>query len=193
MNESAYNELPAYLKGWEVCLLPFAMNESTKFISPTKVLEYMAVDKAIVSTPITDVMKPYGDFVRIGDTPAEFIRQCDEALSASQEDREFRIAAGRAVLAQTSWDRTADAMDALIDRGRSQKGASLGMEAEEPIVVAGAGPTGLSAAYHLGPPGGEEWPGWGCWTRADTRGNPARAYAPDPPDTGLASRTLAAG
>jgi hypothetical protein len=64
-----------FLAGWDVCLLPFALNESTKFISPTKVLEYMAAELPSVSTPITDVKVPYGDVVAIADTPARIHRR----------------------------------------------------------------------------------------------------------------------
>jgi hypothetical protein len=58
MGQRTYDELPKFLAGWDVCLLPFALNESTKFISPTKVLEYMAAELPSVSTPITDVKVP---------------------------------------------------------------------------------------------------------------------------------------
>ena len=64
-----YDELPAYLAGWDVCLLPFAQNRSTEFISPTKTLEYFAAQRPVVSTPITDVAEPYGEIVRLADTP----------------------------------------------------------------------------------------------------------------------------
>ena len=56
-----YNELPAYLSGWDVALMPFAMNESTKYISPTKTPEYLAAGKCVISTPIRDVVRPYGE------------------------------------------------------------------------------------------------------------------------------------
>jgi UDP-galactopyranose mutase len=57
----SYDELPRYLAGWDVALLLFALNESTKFISPTKTPEYLAAGKPVVSTPIRDVVRPYGD------------------------------------------------------------------------------------------------------------------------------------
>ena len=77
-----YSQLPAYLAGWDVCLLPFARNEATKFISPTKTLEYMAAEQLIVSTPITDVAEPYGEIVYLGETPDEFMAACERALHA---------------------------------------------------------------------------------------------------------------
>src|SRR5918996_5078284 len=64
--QQGYADLPSFLAGWDVCLLPFALNEATRFISPTKTLEYMAAELPIVSTPITDVAEPYCDIVRLG-------------------------------------------------------------------------------------------------------------------------------
>ncbi len=75
----SYASLPAYLSGWDVCLLPFALNESTRFISPTKTLEYMAAEKPIVSTPIADVIEPYGDIVYGGKTPRQILAACERA------------------------------------------------------------------------------------------------------------------
>ncbi len=80
MGQRSYAELPRFLRGWDVCLLPFAQNDSTKFISPTKTLEYMAAERQIVSTPIRDVAEPYGDVVLLGDTAEEFIQGCEAAL-----------------------------------------------------------------------------------------------------------------
>ncbi|WP_218827570.1 glycosyltransferase [Rubricoccus marinus] len=110
-----YDELPPYLAGWDVCLLPFARNRSTEFISPTKTLEYMAAERPIVSTPITDVAEPYGDIVYLGDTPEAFIQACEAALKASPKQREANVADMRAVLAKTSWDTTARRMAVLLD------------------------------------------------------------------------------
>jgi UDP-galactopyranose mutase len=149
--QRSYAELPAFLAGWDVCLLPFARNESTRFISPTKTLEYMAAGKPIVSTPITDVAEPYGTIVRLGDTAEEFIAACDAALNAPADDVERRAAAMAGVLARTSWDSTAAAMEEQIEKVVRKKAAPTAPRADfAPVVVAGAGPTGLSAAYHLG-------------------------------------------
>lgn len=147
-----YAELPAYLANWDVCLLPFALNEATRFISPTKTLEYMAAERPIVSTPIADVAEPYGEIVYLGATPATFLSACERALQAPAKEKEARVAAMREVLAGTSWDRTAEAMRGLIDRAAAaSRPAPAARRAEPPpYVVVGAGPTGLSAAYHLG-------------------------------------------
>ncbi|HEX8385966.1 MAG TPA: glycosyltransferase family 1 protein [Rubricoccaceae bacterium] len=119
-----YAELPAYLAGWDVCLLPFARNRSTEFISPTKTLEYMAAERPIVSTPITDVAEPYGEIVYLGSTADEFVAACEAALAESDAERASRVAAMQAVLAETSWDRTAEAMGALISRAAEPVGES---------------------------------------------------------------------
>lgn len=157
MGQRTYAELPQFLRGWDVCLLPFALNESTKFISPTKTLEYMAAERMIVSTPITDVVEPYGDIVKIGHTHEEFIKHCEDALSIGGIERAATAAKFREVLSKTSWDATAHAMSRLIDEAVSNRASRAQIdvtgEAKEiktQVAVIGAGPTGLSAAYHLG-------------------------------------------
>ena len=112
--QRTYGELPAYLAGWDVCLLPFALNEATRFISPTKTLEYMAAERPIVSTPITDVAEPYGDIVRLAEGPAAFVAACDAALHEPEDERTRRAGLMREVLARTSWDGTAAAMERLV-------------------------------------------------------------------------------
>jgi glycosyltransferase involved in cell wall biosynthesis len=112
LGNKSYADLPGYLGGWDVAVLPFALNEATRFISPTKTLEYLAAGKPVVSTAIRDVVSPYGTngLVRIADS-AGFAASIDEAL-------ELPFPAGaRAVddlLAGTSWDRTWAAMRALV-------------------------------------------------------------------------------
>jgi UDP-galactopyranose mutase len=112
--QRSYHDLPQYLVGWDVCLLPFARNDATRFISPTKTLEYMAAERPIVSTPITDVAEPYGDIVYLGDTPEEFLSACEAALAAGVEERKRRVARMRQVVAGTSWDVTVSAMEKLL-------------------------------------------------------------------------------
>ena len=114
LGQRTYQELPRYLAGWDVCLLPFARNDATRFISPTKTLEYMAAELPIVSTSITDVAEPYGEIVYLGDTPEEFIAACEAALHAAPAEKARRIAQMRQVLAGTSWDVTVSAMDQLL-------------------------------------------------------------------------------
>ena len=109
-----YDELPHYLAGWDVALLPFARNESTRFISPTKTPEYLAAGKPVVSTSIRDVVRPYGEMglVRVADTPREFAACVEQALA---EDAAARMGEVDAFLSQTSWDRTWGRMSELIE------------------------------------------------------------------------------
>ncbi len=156
LGQKPYADLPSYLSGWDVCLLPFARNDATRFISPTKTLEYMAAGKMIVSTPITDVAEPYGDIVYLGSTPEEFTAACQQALDAPRSERSTRTRRMREVLGRTSWDSTVAAMlEHLQQLEKSEPVAAIRHPADPgdsdpPIVVIGAGPTGLSAAYHLG-------------------------------------------
>ncbi len=143
-----YQDLPAYIAGWDVALMPFARNEATRKISPTKVLEYIAAGKPVVSTPITDIVEPYGDMVWVAENPAEFAQACDEAVSESESAVARRKAQYGAVLGRTSWDRVAERMHDLIEA--AARDVSPPTRPEYPAVVIGAGPTGLSAAYHLG-------------------------------------------
>ena len=174
LGQQSYDSLPALLAGWVVCLLPFALNEATRFISPTKVLEYMAAELPIVSTPIADVERPYGHVVAIARDRAAFIGACEAALAMGEAEREAMVATMRGIVAGTSWEVTAEAMRALmgstparsvtprfaaaeavndaaagsgakVNPLRSQSGAQRVQTA-----IIGAGPTGLSAAYHLG-------------------------------------------
>jgi glycosyltransferase involved in cell wall biosynthesis len=126
--QRSYDELPRYLAGWDVCLLPFARNESTRFISPTKTLEYMAAELPIVSTPITDVAEPYGHIVYLGATPEEFLAACDAALSCDVDERARRATLMRKVLSGTSWDVTVAAMEKLL-AAAMQKSAGVRVSA----------------------------------------------------------------
>ena len=105
LGSKSYAQLPEYIAGWEVALLPFARNEATRYISPTKTPEYLAAGKAVVSTSIRDVVHPYGDLglARIADTPDEFVAAIDAAM---REPAHTRLATADALLARMSWDAT---------------------------------------------------------------------------------------
>jgi UDP-galactopyranose mutase len=112
----SYQELPAYIAGWDIAMLPFAINESTKFISPTKTPEYLAAGKPVISTPIRDVVKPYGenDLVRIASSVSEFVACAEEILSESAVDRANWLSRVDDFLADNSWDKTWQEMHELI-------------------------------------------------------------------------------
>jgi len=127
LGSKSYDELPKYIAGWDVALLTFARNESTRFISPTKTPEYMAAGKPVVSTSIQDVVHPYGDLglVRIADTPAEFVRAVEAAM---KEDRVAAQKVADKFLASMSWDKTWHEMECLLNNvtvSRSRAGRSV--------------------------------------------------------------------
>jgi UDP-galactopyranose mutase len=123
----AYKDLPAYMAGWDAAMLPFAHNESTLFISPTKTPEYLAAGKPVVSTSITDVVRPYGveKLVRIADTPGEFVTAIDDciAIDANSEDWRSRV---EKLLIQNSWDLTWQRMVAALENRLSLKETMAG-------------------------------------------------------------------
>lgn len=100
-----YLELPEYLSGWDVALIPFLLNESTQFISPTKTPEYLAAGIPVVSSPIKDVVRPYGDqkLVHIAGTTEQFIAAIDQELQAPKEGWLAKV---DEFLLQNSWDLT---------------------------------------------------------------------------------------
>jgi glycosyltransferase involved in cell wall biosynthesis len=109
-----YKDLPAYLSGWDVALMPFALNESTEFISPTKTPEYLAAGLPVISTPIRDVVRPYGEeeLVEIAGTVEEFVAAAEKYLK--DEDSFERRKLADDFLSQTSWDKTWKQMNGLI-------------------------------------------------------------------------------
>lgn len=116
-----YEELPAYLSGWNVALMPFAINESTKFISPTKTPEYLAAGLPVISTPIRDVVKPYGEqkLVEIAETAEEFVQAAEKILGRGNSDE--WLARADEFLQDISWDKTFAKMSDLIEKEISEK------------------------------------------------------------------------
>ena len=177
LGQRPYEDLPAFMAGWDLCLMPFALNEATRFISPTKTLEYMAAGKGVVSTPIRDVAQPHGDLVAIADSPQAFVQACERLLSEPPAQRQARARRMAERVALTSWDQTVRAIQGLMQgllqsrparvqaanadhagvlrpaHGAVRRAGPARVRAQpptHPTVILGAGPTGLAAAYHLG-------------------------------------------
>jgi len=110
-----YEQLPAYLSGWDVALMPFAMNESTQFISPTKTPEYLSGGKPVVSTPVRDVVRTYGHLqgVHIAHDADGFVRCCELALEQARNGGDW-LAEADLLLSATSWQTTQARMSGLI-------------------------------------------------------------------------------
>lgn len=116
LGSKSYNELPVYLSGWNVALIPFAINDSTKYISPTKTPEYLAGGKPVISSPITDVIEPYGNLnlVHIVSNADEFIVAADKILTIS--DTQPWLNNVDDYLKNISWDITMNNMSELINK-----------------------------------------------------------------------------
>ncbi len=151
LGNKKYEELPAYLGGWDVALMPFAINDSTKFISPTKTPEYLAGGRPVVSTPITDVIRHYGDLegVFIARDPDAFVEACEQALKLSREGE--WLSQVDLKLANLSWDITFARMSGLIAEAISDQvepaAASSGKRYD--YLVVGAGFAGSVIAERL--------------------------------------------
>ena len=101
LGQRSYAELPAFCKGFDVCLMPFALNEATEFINPTKALEYMATGRVVVSTAVPDVVRNFGSVVKIARSPVEFISLCQQAL---EQPDTAAIRRGLEMVRENSWD-----------------------------------------------------------------------------------------
>jgi glycosyltransferase involved in cell wall biosynthesis len=117
----SYSELPSYISGWDIAMMPFAHNESTRYISPTKTPEYLAAGKPVISTPIIDVLRQYGrnGLVNIAGTPEEFVRVA--SLELENNDRDEWLQHVNEFLSQNSWDKTWQRMMYLLTRRLNEK------------------------------------------------------------------------
>ena len=110
LGQRPYAKLPEYVKGFDVCLMPFALNDATQYINPTKTLEYMAAGKPIVSTAVPDVVRHFTPIVQVAYTTASFL----DAIDCSLKPDPARIAAGRSRAQAATWESIVAAMDRLI-------------------------------------------------------------------------------
>lgn len=143
-----YDELPAYLAGWQVALMPFAINAATKFISPTKTPEYLAAGKPVVSTPIVDVVRQYGDLEAVGiaSTADEFIAACERMMALDRTPGAAWHYEVEMTLSQMSWDNVVREMSEMIHGVLRAKGlADLYFD----YLVVGAGFAGSVMAERL--------------------------------------------
>jgi UDP-galactopyranose mutase len=130
LGPKTYEQLPQYIAGWDVALLPFARNDATRFISPTKTPEYLAAGKPVVSTSIRDVIRPYAHkgLARIADSVEGFVDACEAAMA---DDAIARQRDADVFLRQTSWDGTWARMWRQVD-------SVLSATTTEPARIAGA-------------------------------------------------------
>ena len=101
--------------------MPFALNEATEFINPTKALEYMATGRPIVSTPIADVVLQFSSIVRTADSVQAFIESCQEAV---ENPSQMRINAGLKLARRNSWESIVSKLEAHVAEAIQKRGRS---------------------------------------------------------------------
>jgi UDP-galactopyranose mutase len=152
LGKKTYEQLPEYLAGWDVALLPFALNDATRFISPTKTPEYLAGGLPVISTPIHDVVHPYGDLelVEIARSATGFE---EAAIRLLASDRRTRLKAADRFLADLSWDKTWSEMKKKVEHvGPSKRRPRITPWVRKPhfdYLIAGAGFSGSVMAERL--------------------------------------------
>ncbi|KAA6436897.1 glycosyltransferase family 1 protein [Dyadobacter flavalbus] len=122
LGSKSYDELPQYLSGWDVAMVPFMLNESTRFISPTKTPEYLCAGKPVVSTAIRDVINPYekNKLVTIAHNEEEFVAAIENWLVL--EDKVNWLTEVDRFLLTNSWDLTcADMVDYMTTTFKNKK------------------------------------------------------------------------
>ena len=113
LGQKDYRELPDYLAGWDVAIMPFAENEATRFISPTKTLEYMAAEKPIISTRVKDVEREYSNCVHLVSDAEEFVEKVRLILYPEQVES-TKVERYEDILNKTSWNATVQRMKEAI-------------------------------------------------------------------------------
>lgn len=111
LGQKDFDSLPAYAKGFDLCLMPFALNEATEYINPTKALEYMAAGKPILSTAVADVVRNFTPVVQVAYSHEEFIRMAGEMLERPAPEL---IKQGLARAQGATWDAIVNEMDTLM-------------------------------------------------------------------------------
>lgn len=147
-----YGRLPYLVRDWDVCLMPFALNDATQYISPTKTLEYLAAEKPVVSTAVRDVVSLYGEVVHIASTQAEFIDLCESVLNLQQRPRPVLKSLSSHGASHLSWHATAEAMLNLVHlsmRDKARAASPTQQDFDEVWSLSELPPGGVAPAVQL--------------------------------------------
>lgn len=122
LGQKAYADLPTYLSGWQAAIMPFALNEATRFISPTKTPEYLAAGRPVVSTRVIDVVRTYGDItgVFLADGAEQFAKACDAAITLSRSGGAWKSEVDE-LLSRSSWNATFSSMSLLVEQSMAAR------------------------------------------------------------------------
>ena len=122
MGGRPYEQLPAYTKAFDVCLMPFALNEATEYINPTKALEYMATATPIVSTAVPDVCSNFASVVKIASSPAEFVEMCREQV---EQPDGLAVSRGLKMAGENTWEAIVAKLEGHIDKAIRQRSQAV--------------------------------------------------------------------
>jgi glycosyltransferase involved in cell wall biosynthesis len=126
LGQRAYADLPALVKGFDVCLMPFAMNEATRYINPTKTLEYMAAGKPIVSSAVPDVVRNFTPTVAVAHSHEQFV---EHIVNALRRPERARIEDGIAQAEAASWEAIVASMRGHILQALAHSSTGLAIPA----------------------------------------------------------------
>ncbi len=118
MGGRPYEQLPAYTKAFDVCLMPFALNEATEYINPTKALEYMATATPIVSTAVPDVCSNFASVVEIAANPDEFVEMCRQQVESPDQSTVQR---GLQMAQENTWEAIVGKLEGHIEKALQQR------------------------------------------------------------------------
>ncbi|HVE49429.1 MAG TPA: glycosyltransferase [Casimicrobiaceae bacterium] len=122
LGQRTYQELPAYVKAFDACLMPFALNDATEYINPTKALEYMAAGKPVISTAVPDVIRNFAPVAQVARSHAEFIALAARACAAPDA---ALLAAGLELAREATWESVVAAMRArMLEAVRARSAAT---------------------------------------------------------------------
>jgi UDP-galactopyranose mutase len=140
LGKKDYHALPLYLAGWDCAIMPFALNDSTRFISPTKTPEFLAAGKPVVSTSIRDVIHPYGEskLVHIADTAEEFVKAAETAMKERNEMSDWLPKVDH-FLSGNSWEETFLRMAQLEKNLPKKKRERVHVERIVPVSISAGG------------------------------------------------------
>ncbi|RYG63507.1 glycosyltransferase, partial [bacterium] len=113
-----YSELPSYTKAFDVALMPFALNEATEYINPTKALEYMATATPIISTPVPDVVSNFSTVVKISSSSDHFVKLCQEQV---EQVDQVAVVRGLKMAYENTWDAIVGKLEKHIDDSIARK------------------------------------------------------------------------
>ena len=126
-----YEQLPAYTKAFDVCLMPFALNEATEYINPTKALEYMATATPIVSSAVPDVCSNFSSVVKIAADPAEFVAMCREQAATPDQ---MAVQRGLKMAQENTWEAIVAKLENHIEKALRQRENAV-LKLRLPVVV----------------------------------------------------------